>query len=58
VADRYIRGDQIKGLREPQFMRKVRKLTISIKLSGRFFVGRLLVSVRLATNSLVSVTFE
>jgi hypothetical protein len=58
VADHYIRGVQIKGLPEPNFMRKVRKLTISIKLSCRFFVGLLLVSFHLATNSLVSVTFE
>jgi hypothetical protein len=45
-------------LQEPHFMGKVRNLTSSIKQSRRFFFERRLVSVRLATNRLVSVRFE
>ena len=39
-------------------MRKVRNLTFINKRERSFFGGRLLVSVRLANNRSVSVTFQ
>ena len=47
--DHYIRGVQVEGLRVPHFKKEVRNFTNINKTERPFFVGRLLVSVRLST---------
>jgi hypothetical protein len=56
VAGLYTRSVQSDG--SHNMSGNLGKRYASIKQSGRLFFGRLLVSVRLAKNKLVSVTFE